>query len=79
LILELVLSLKLRAIGNSMGFSLPKAALSEAGFDQDGEYELLVSEGAISIVRKGPSSSTWKFTDAPLTDEHREWIERELE
>jgi len=51
LILELVLSLKLRAIGNSMGFSLPKAALSEAGFDQDGEYELLVSDGAVSLER----------------------------
>ena len=73
------MSIKLRAIGNSMGFSLPKSALIEAGFDQDGDYELLVSEGAISIVRKGPASSTWKFTDAPLTDEYREWIERELE
>lgn len=73
------MTLKLRAIGNSMGFSLPKSALTEAGFDQDGEYEILVSDGAISIVRKGPSSSTWKFTDTPLSTEHREWIERELE
>ena len=71
--------LKLRPIGNSLGFSLPKAALREAGFDQDGEYELLVEEGAISIVKKQDSNKRWSFVDAPLSDENRKWIEGQLE
>lgn len=71
--------LKLRPIGNSLGFSLPKAALREAGFDQDGEYEILVCDGAISIVKKQEAASKWSFVDAPLSDENRKWIEGVLE
>ena len=71
--------IKLRAIGNSLGFSLPKAALREAGFDQDAEYELIVEDGAISIVKKQGPASSWSFVDSPLSEENREWIEGQLE
>lgn len=73
------MKIKLRPIGNSLGFCLPKDALAQAGFDQDDDYEIEVSDGAIVILKKGPSSKTWKFTDAPLSPEAKEWLQSEME
>lgn len=73
------MKIKLRQIGNSFGFCLPKDALAEAGFDQDDDYEIEVSAGAIVILKKGPSSRTWKFTDSPLSSEAEDWLKSELE
>lgn len=72
------MNIKLRQIGNSLGFSLPKDALLKAGFSLDDEYDIDVSDGAIVILRKGPSNKTWKFSNQPLNDESRAWIENEL-
>lgn len=68
----------MRQIGNSFGFSLPKSALIEAGFSLDDEYEIDVSDGAIVILKKSSKNSTWRFTDSPLDEESREWIESEI-
>lgn len=73
------MKIKLRQIGNSFGFSLPKEALIKAGFSIDDDYDIDVSDGAIVILKKAPENKLWRFTDSKLASEDEEWIESELE
>lgn len=73
------MNIKLRQIGNSLGFSIPKDALIKAGFSLDDEYDIDVSEGAIVLLKRVPDNKLWKFTDSPLSKENEDWIKSELE
>lgn len=70
---------KLQKIGNSLGFRISKPELEAAGFDEEGDYELIAEKGVIMIVKKRPHSSKWFFKDTALTGEDTQWLESKLE
>lgn len=70
---------KLQKIGNSLGFRISRAELETAGFDVDGDYELIAEKGVILIVKKRPHASAWVFKDTSLSKEDTLWLESRLE
>lgn len=70
---------KLQKIGNSLGFRISKPELEAAGFDEDGDYELIAEKGVILIVKKRPHASKWVFKDTALESEDLRWLESKLE
>lgn len=71
-------AVKLRSIGSSQGFVIPKAQLSKAGFSPDDEYELIASQRCISIIQRQPHHSKWIFKDPELSPYDQEWIDADL-
>lgn len=72
-------ALKLRNIGSSQGFVIPKHDLSIAGFSQNDEFELIVSENSISIIKRRPHHSEWQFKSPKLSKADLEWVEANLD
>ena len=71
--------MKLRHIGSSQGFVIPKTQLTKAGFSQEDEYEVIVSNNCISIIKRKPHHSKWKFDNPKLSKEDKAWLSAELE
>ena len=71
-------TVKLRNIGSGLGFIIPKKYLQDAGFDKGEEYQLFVSGGSISILKRRPPNSSWKFPDPELLNEDHEFIDGDL-
>lgn len=70
---------KLQKIGNSLGFRVSKSDLETAGFDENGEYELVAEKGVILLVKRRPHASKWIFNDTSLSKEDKQWLESKLE
>ena len=71
-------TVKLRDIGSGLGFIIPKKYLSDAGFGKGEEYQLFVSGGSISILKRRAPNSQWKFPDPELSQEDQEWVDADL-
>jgi antitoxin component of MazEF toxin-antitoxin module len=72
-------AVKLQKIGNSFGFRISRPELEAAGFDENGDYELVAEKGVIMIVRKRAHASKWIFKDTALNAEDTQWLESKLE
>jgi len=71
-------AIKLQKIGNSYGFRLPKDIIDELEFDLSDEYELIPTESAITIIKREPHNSKWKFKNKKLSTEDKSWLEADL-
>lgn len=71
-------ALKLRDIGTSQGFVIPKSELIKAGFSKDDEFEILVKENSISILKRRPHHSKWSFPEPTLPEDESSWVDIDL-
>lgn len=71
-------ALKLRDIGTSQGFVIPKSELIKAGFSKEDEFEILVKENSISILKRRPHHSKWSFPDPKLSEKEQSWVDADL-
>jgi antitoxin component of MazEF toxin-antitoxin module len=71
-------ALKLRDIGTSQGFVIPKSELLKAGFSKDDEFEILVKENSISILKRRPHHSKWTFPEPKIPDDESAWVDTDL-
>lgn len=71
-------ALKLRDIGTSQGFVIPKSELTKAGFSKEDEFEILVKENSISILKRKPHHSKWSFPDPKLPEDESIWVDTDL-
>lgn len=71
-------ALKLRDIGTSQGFVIPKSELNKAGFSKDDEFEILVKENSISILKRKPHHSKWSFPEPKLPEDDQSWVDADL-
>ncbi len=71
-------ALKLRDIGTSQGFVIPKSQLLKAGFSKDDEFEILVKENSISILKRRPHHSKWTFPEPKIPDDESIWVDIDL-
>lgn len=70
--------IKLRDIGTSQGFVIPKSELTKAGFSKDDEFEILVKENSISILKRKPHHSKWSFPEPKLPEDESTWVDSDL-
>lgn len=72
-------AIKLKKHGNSYGFTIPSTALSEAYFDINDEYEMMISKHAITFIKRRPHQSSWEFNNSKLNKEDKSWLEADFE
>lgn len=71
-------AIKLKKHGNSYGFTIPSTALSEALFEVNDEYEMMISKNSITFVKRRAHQKDWEFKDSKLNKEDRDWLEADL-
>ena len=71
-------AIKLQKIGNSLGFRVPKELLDNLNFELNDDYELISTEGAITIIKREPHNSNWEFSNKSLSKEDKEWLDADL-
>lgn len=71
-------AIALKKYGNSYGFTIPAPILSQLSFGPQDEFELLLNKSSLTIIKRRPHQSQWKFPNAQLDKDDLSWIEADL-
>ena len=73
-----MVGLKIRRVGNSLGVILPKEIQEFLNIQEGDTLDVNTVDSRIVLESHLPHHSRWKFKDAQLNNEDKEWLDADL-